>query len=83
MEDKKIGAISPVSIDVSSKAMLRTTTTRSAKNFPSDMAEDAEIGANGDSGDDETVERSPLSKKLNGLIGYFTSLLSGKKMSFS
>ena len=45
--------------------MLRTTTTRSAENLPSDMAEDAEVGGNGDGGDDETVKRSPLSKKPN------------------
>ena len=82
MEDKKIEAILSVSIDVSSRAMLRTTTTRLAKNLPLDMAEDAKVSGNGDSGDDETVERSPLSKKPNGPTGYLTSLRSGKKMSF-
>ena len=39
--------------------------TRSAENSPSDMAEDVEVAGNGVSGDDETVERSPLSKKPN------------------
>ena len=53
-----------------------SSTTRSAKNLPSDMAEDVEVGGNGDGGDDKTVERSPLSKKPNGLMGYLTSLCS-------
>ena len=82
MGDKQIEAILLVSIDVSSRAMLRTTTTRSAKNLLSDIAEDAEVGGNGDSSDDETVKRSPLFKKPNGLTWYFTSLRSGKKMNF-
>ena len=34
-----------------------SSTTRSAENSPSDMAEDAEVGGNGDGGDDETVEK--------------------------
>ena len=76
MEDKKIEAISSVYINVSSKAMLRTITTRSAENLPSEMAKDAEVGGNGDSGDDEMVKRSPLSKKPNGRMGYLTSLRS-------
>ena len=63
--------------------MLRTTTTRLAENLPSDMAGDAEVGGNGDSDDNETVERSPLSKKPNGPTRYLISLRSGKKMSFS
>ena len=46
------------------------------------MAEDVEVGGNGDSGDDETVKKSPLSKKPNGPTGYLTFLHSGKKMSF-
>ena len=67
-----------------------SSTTRSAKNLSAsvDMAEDAEVGE-GDGGDDETVKRSPLSKKLNGPIGYLTSLCSDadsapfrKKISF-
>ena len=45
------------------------------------MAEDAEVGGNGDGGDDETVERSPLSKKPNVPTGYLTSLRF-EKMSF-
>ena len=57
MKDKKIEAISSVFIDVSSRAMLRTTITRLAENLPLDMAEDAEVSGNGDSGDDETVEK--------------------------
>ena len=40
------------------------------------MAENAEVGGNGDGGDDETVERSPLSKKSSGPMGYLTSLRS-------
>ena len=63
--------------------MLRMTTTRSAENLPSDMAKDAEVSGNGDSGDDETVKKLPLFKKPNGPTGYFTSLRFGKKMSFS
>ena len=46
------------------------------------MTEDAEIDGNGDSGEDEMVEKSPLFKKSNGSIGYLTSLRSGKKISF-
>ena len=53
-----------------------SSTTRSDENLPSNMAKDAEVGGNGDGSDDETVERSPLSKKLNGSIGYLTSLRS-------
>ena len=30
-----------------------------------DLAEDAKVGGNGDGDDDETVKRSPLSKKPN------------------
>ena len=51
-----------------------SSTTRSAKNLLSDIVEDAEVGSNSDGGDDETVKRSPLSKKSNGPIGYLTSL---------
>ena len=76
MEDKKIKVILSVSIDVSSRAMLRTTTTRSAENLPSDMAEDAEVHGNGDSGDNETVKRLPLFKKPNRPTRYFISLRS-------
>lgn len=80
--------------------MLKTT--RSAKNLPSNMAEnaevgdgtsstirsaenssasvnvaeDAEVGSGGDGGGDETVERSPPSKKSNVPTRYFTSLRS-------
>ena len=57
-----------------------SSTTRSAKNLLSDMAKDAEVGGNGDGGDDETVKKSP-SKKPNVPIGYLTSLRS-EKMSF-
>ena len=56
-----------------------SSTTRSAENSPSDMAEDAEVGGNGDGGNDETVERSPLSKKPNVSTGYLTSLRSEKR----
>ena len=49
---------------------------RSDKNLPSDMAENAEVGSNADGGNDETIKRSPLSKKPNGSTEYFTSLHS-------
>ena len=52
--------------------------TRSAKNSPLNIAEDAEIGANGNSGDDKTVKKSPF-KKLSRLTGYFTSLRFEKR----
>ena len=51
-------------------------TTRSAENSPLDMAEDAEVGGKGDGGSNETVKRSPLSKKPNGPTEYLTSLRS-------
>ena len=51
-------------------------TTRSTEISLLDMAEDAEFGGNGDGGNDETVERSPLSKKPNRPTEYFTSLHS-------
>ena len=57
-------------------SMLKTTITRSAENLLLDMAEDAWVDGNDDSGDNETVKRSPLSKKPNGPIGYFLSLRS-------
>ena len=41
-----------------------------------DLAEDAKVGGNGEGGDDETVKRSPLSKKSSRLIGDLTSLCS-------
>ena len=55
-------------------------TTRSAKKLSAsmDIDEDAEVGE-GDSGDNEPVERSPLSKKPNVLIGYFIFLRSKKR----
>ena len=52
-----------------------SSTTRSAKNSPLNMAENAEVGGNGDGGDDEMVERSPFSKS-SGPMGYLTSLRS-------
>ena len=39
-------------------------TNRSAKNLPLNIAENTEVGSNDDSGDNETVKRSP-SKKLS------------------
>ena len=51
-----------------------SSTTRSDKNLPLDIAENAEVGGNGDGGDDKTVKKSPLFKKLNGLTKYLTSL---------
>ena len=70
---------SPSSIDGTEDADVGSGTssiTRSAKNLPSNMAEHAKVGGNSDGGDDETVEKSPLSKKLNRLMEYFTSLCS-------
>ena len=40
------------------------------------MAENSEVDGNGNSGDNETVKRSPFFKKPNGPIGYLTSLRS-------
>ena len=56
-----------------------SSTPRSAKNSPSDMAKDAEGGGNNNGGNDETIERSPLSKKPNGLTGYLTFICFKKK----
>ena len=50
-----------------------SSTSKSAKNLPSDMGEDAKVGGNGDGGDNETVKRSPFSKKPNRLIGLICS----------
>ena len=66
-------------VEVKSKT---SSTARSAKNSLSDMAENAEVCGNGDGGDNEMVERSPLSKKPNVPTKYLTFLRS-KKMSFS
>ena len=55
---------------------------RSAKNLPLDMAENAEVGGNGDSGNNEMVKRSPLSKMLSGSTGVFYLLTLQKKLSF-
>ena len=43
-----------------------SSTTRSAENLPSNIAEDAKVGRNNDGGNDEMVKRSPLSKMSNG-----------------
>ena len=40
------------------------------------MAEDVEVGSNGNGGDDETGKTSPLSKKSNRPMGYLISLRS-------
>ena len=53
--------------------------TRLAKNLPLDMAEDAKVGGNSNGNNDETVKKSPLSKKRNVPIGYFTSLCFEKR----
>ena len=58
-----------------------SSTTRSSENSLSDMTENAEVGGNGDGGNDKTVERSPLFKKSNGPTEYFNFLRS-KKMGF-
>ena len=54
-----------------------SSTTRSAKNLAAlvNIAEDAKVGES-DGGDDETVKKSPLFRKLSGPIGYLTSLRS-------
>ena len=70
---------SPLSINGAEDAEVGSETsspTRSAENLPLDMAEDAEVGGNGDGSDDEIVKKSPLSKKQNGPTEYLTSLLS-------
>ena len=87
MEDKKIEAISPVSIDVSSRAMLRMSTTRLAENLSAsvDMAEDTEVGE-GDGGDDETVENHlfPRSRTyLRGILPPYAPKSIGKAIKQS
>ena len=57
-------------------------TTRLAKNSPLNITEDIEVGGNGDNGDNETVKRSPLSKKPNIPTKYFTSPYSWKRWVF-
>ena len=52
-----------------------SSTTRSAENLPLDIAENAEVGGNGNSGDDETVKRLP-SRKSRGPTKYLISLRS-------
>ena len=54
--------------------------TKSAKNLSVlvDMAEDAKVDK-GDGGNDKTIKRSPLSKKLNILIGCLIFLYFRKK----
>ena len=56
-----------------------SSTTRSTKNLPLNMAEDGEIGSNGNCVDNEKVKTSPLSKKPNVLTRYFTFLRSKKR----
>ena len=55
---------------------------KSAKNLPLNMVENAEVGGNTDDDNNETVKKLLFFKKLNVLIGYFTSLYSGKKWVF-
>ena len=52
-----------------------TSTTKSAKNLPLHIAEDAEISDNGNGGNNEMVERSP-SRKPSKFIEYLASLRS-------
>ena len=59
-----------------------SSTTRSAKNSLSNLAENTEVGDNGNSGDNETVKISSFSNKPNIPIGYFTSLHSKKRSIF-
>ena len=73
---------SPLSMDRAKNAEIgngTSSTTRSAENLSISMevVEDAKVGW-GNDGDDETVNRSPLFKKLNVSIKYLTSLYSKK-----
>ena len=61
-EDAKVGSVT-------------SSTTRLAENSPLDMAENAEIGGNGNGGDDETVEKSSF-RESSGPTEYLTSLRS-------
>ena len=75
----------PSSIDGAEDAKIRSGTssiTRLAKNLPLDIAEDAEVGGNGDGSNDEIVKRSPSFKMSNGSIrvSYLSTLQ--RKMSF-
>ena len=56
--------------------MLTITPTQSAENSLLDIVEDAEVGGNGDDGDNKMIERSPFSKKSNVSTKYLTSLRS-------
>ena len=56
--------------------------TRSAKNMPLNIAEDAEVDGNGNGGDNKTIKRLPLFKKPNIITehyrkSYKTKLLLG------
>ena len=69
--------------DMAENAEFKSRTgsrTRSDKNLLAlvDMAKDVRVGE-GDGGNDEAVERLPLSKKSNGPIGYLASLGSKKR----
>ena len=52
-----------------------SSTIKSAKHLPLDIAEDAKVGGNDDGSDNEIVKRS-LSKKSRESTEYFTSLHS-------
>ena len=43
------------------------------------MVKDAEVDSDGESADDETIKKSPLSKKPNVPIRYLTSLYTKKR----
>ena len=58
-----------------------SSTIRSAENSSSDMTEDAEVGGNGNCGDDKTVKRSP-SRKLSEPTEYLTFLRSDANSAF-
>ena len=59
-----------------------SSTTRSAENLPSDIAEDAKVDGNNDGGDDKIVKRSPPSKMSSGSTRASYLLMLQKKMSF-
>ena len=59
-----------------------SSTIKLAKNSLLSIAEDAEVGGNGDSSDDKTVKKSPLLKKANVTTEYVTSLCSKNKIGF-
>ena len=72
----------PLSMDRAEDAKVgsgTSFTTRSAKNLPSGMVEDAEVGGNGNDEDDEMVKNHLLPKCRTDLPEHLTSLRSKKR----